>query len=146
MRPGSLNDRTAAPVARPQISRNPGGFMRKFLIAALLLAAPLHAQEGPQVASATGGVLRALDKISGDTVDLEIIKGDSQSLGNLQITMVDCRYPVGDPAANAYAALEITESGDSGTLFSGWMIAAAPALHALEHFRYDIWVLRCSTS
>nr|WP_280322839.1 DUF2155 domain-containing protein [Sulfitobacter faviae] len=21
-----------------------------------------------------------------------------------------------------------------------------PALHALEHFRYDIWVMRCSTS
>ena len=86
------------------------------------------------------------DKISGDTIDLEIAKGDSLSLGNLQISMVDCRYPAGDPAANAYAALEITEEGSSGALFSGWMIASAPALHALEHFRYDIWVMRCSTS
>ena len=120
--------------------------MKKLLLAALLLAAPLHAQEGAEVASATGGVLRALDKISGDTIDLEIAKGDSLSLGNLQISMVDCRYPAGDPAANAYAALEITEEGSSGALFSGWIIASAPALHALEHFRYDIWVMRCSTS
>ena len=120
--------------------------MKKLLLAALLLAAPLHAQEGAQIASATGGVLRALDKISGDTIDLEIAKGDSISLGNLQISMVDCRYPAGDPAANAYAALEITEKGSDSALFSGWMIASAPALHALEHFRYDIWVMRCSTS
>ncbi|SFG26723.1 MULTISPECIES: DUF2155 domain-containing protein [Sulfitobacter] len=120
--------------------------MKKLLMAALLLAAPLHAQEGGQVASATGGVLRALDKISGNTIDLEITRGDSQSLGNLQITMVDCRYPVGDPAANAYAALEITENDSADPLYSGWMIASAPALHALEHFRYDIWVIRCSTS
>lgn len=91
--------------------------MKKLLLAALLLAAPLHAQEGAQIASATGGVLRALDKISGDTIDLEIAKGDSLSLGNLQISMVDCRYPAGDPAANAYAALEITEEGSSGALF-----------------------------
>ncbi|HBB83324.1 MAG TPA: DUF2155 domain-containing protein [Sulfitobacter sp.] len=146
MRPGSLNDRTVAPEARPQVSRNSGGLMKKLLMAALLLAAPLHAQEDGQVASATGGVLRALDKISGNTIDLEITRGDSQSLGNLQITMVDCRYPVGDPAANAYAALEITENDSADPLYSGWMIASAPALHALEHFRYDIWVIRCSTS
>ncbi|WP_343245389.1 DUF2155 domain-containing protein [Sulfitobacter faviae] len=100
--------------------------MKKLLLAALVLAAPLHAQEGGQVASASGGVLRALDKISGDTTDLVIAKGDRLTLGNLQITMVDCRYPAGDPAANAYAALEITEEGSNSALFSGWMIASAP--------------------
>ena len=124
--------------------------MRKLLLAATLLVAPVfgpvHAQETAEVASATGGVLRALDKISGDAVDLEVVTGTSTTLGNLQITMVDCRYPVGDPAANAYAALEITENGKPGTLFSGWMIGSAPALNALEHFRYDVWVIRCTTS
>ncbi|MGB0800115.1 MAG: DUF2155 domain-containing protein, partial [Planktomarina sp.] len=28
----------------------------------------------------------------------------------------------------------------------GWMVASSPALNALEHPRYDIWVLRCKTS
>jgi len=124
--------------------------MKKFLLAAALLAAPVvgpvHAQETEEVASASGGVLRALDKISGNTVDLEIPTGASASVGNLEITMIDCRYPVGDPAANAYAALEIIETGKPGTLFSGWMIASAPALNALEHFRYDVWIIRCTTS
>ena len=30
--------------------------------------------------------------------------------------------------------------------FSGWMVASSPALNALDHSRYDIWVLRCMTS
>ncbi len=124
--------------------------MRQLILATALLAAsalgPVHAQDAEEVASASGGVLRALDKISGDTIDLEIAKGASTTLGNLQIAMIDCRYPVGDPAANAYAALEITETGKSGALFSGWMIGSAPALNALEHFRYDVWVMRCTTS
>ena len=124
--------------------------MRQLFLATALLAAsafgPVYAQDAAEVASASGGVLRALDKISGDTVDLEVATGASTTLGNLQIALVDCRYPVGDPAANAYAALEITETGKPGALFSGWMIASSPALNALEHFRYDVWVIRCTTS
>ena len=124
--------------------------MRQLFLATALLAAsafgPVQAQDAAEVASASGGVLRALDKISGDTVDLEVATGASTTLGNLQIALVDCRYPVGDPAANAYAALEITETSKPGALFSGWMIASSPALNALEHFRYDVWVIRCTTS
>jgi len=60
--------------------------------------------------------------------------------------MADCRYPAGNPSGNAYAALEVSEAGKAGTLFSGWMIASAPALSALEHSRYDVWVIRCTTS
>jgi len=29
--------------------------------------------------------------------------------------------------------------------FDGWMIASAPALNALDHARYDVWVMRCKT-
>ena len=119
--------------------------MKKLLMSAVLLAAPLHAQETAEVASGPGAVLRALDKISGDAVDLEIARGETARVGSLQVTLIDCRYPVADPAANAYTALEITEVGKPGTLFSGWMIASAPALNALEHFRYDIWAIRCAT-
>ena len=59
--------------------------------------------------------------------------------------MDECRYPVDNPASNAFAHLTITESGRDGVVFSGWMVAASPALSALEHPRYDVWVLRCLT-
>lgn len=117
--------------------------MLKYLAVLTCLAAPLAAQE---VTSASGGVLRALDKVSGQTTDIEIGVGKAVRFGNLQIVMADCRYPAGNPSGNAYAALEISEAGKAGTLFSGWMIASAPALSALEHARYDVWVIRCTTS
>jgi len=116
--------------------------MWKPLFLLCFLSSPLAAQEAT---SAAGGVLRALDKTSGQTTDIEIQSGQSKTLGNLEIVMSDCRYPAGNPSGNAYAALEISEKGKSGTLFSGWMIASAPALSAMEHQRYDIWVMRCTT-
>lgn len=117
--------------------------MRKLLFALAFLAAPLHAQ---QVTQAYGGVLRALDKTSGDTTDIEIRTGQAVQMGNLQVVLKECRYPSGNPSGDAFAALEISETGRTGTLFSGWMIASAPALSALEHRRYDVWVIRCTTS
>ncbi|MGC1506215.1 MAG: DUF2155 domain-containing protein [Sulfitobacter sp.] len=107
------------------------------------LTAPLAAQ---QVTNAPGGVLRALDKTSGQTTDFEMRAGQAFRVGNLQIVMKECRYPAGNPSGNAYAGLEISENGKEGLLFSGWMIASAPALSALEHQRYDVWVIRCTTS
>lgn len=117
--------------------------MWKPLLLLSILASPLAAQE---VTSASGGVLRALDKTSGQTTDIEMRAGQSTSLGNLQIVLSECRYPAGNPSGNAYAELEISEKGKAGTVFSGWMIASSPALSAMEHQRYDVWVMRCTTS
>jgi len=114
----------------------------KPLILLSLLGSPLVAQ---QVTSAPGGVLRVLDKTSGQTTDLEMRAGEARQVGSLQIVMNECRYPAGNPSGNAYAELEISENGNEGVLFAGWMIASAPALSALEHQRYDVWVIRCTT-
>jgi len=113
----------------------------KFLILFIFVASVGHAQ---QVRNAAGGVLRALDKTSGQTTDIELSAGEMRQLGTLEIVLSECRYPAGNPSGNAYAALEISERGRAGVLFSGWMIASAPALSAMEHSRYDVWVLRCA--
>lgn len=116
--------------------------MFKYLIAFCFMASISGAQ---QVTTASGGVLRALDKTSGQTTDIELRSGGLAQLGNLEIVLRECRYPVGNPSGNAYASLEISESGREGVVFSGWMIASAPALSAMEHARYDVWVIRCTT-
>lgn len=117
--------------------------MIRLLVLAACLAVPAAAQE---VSSASGAVLRALDKTSGHTSDIELSAGQSARLGNLDIVLNECRYPAGNPSGDAFAELEISETGKTGTVFSGWMIASAPALSALEHRRYDVWVMRCTTS
>lgn len=119
--------------------------MRTILtIIALCASIPMQAQE--QASSAQGGVLRALDKVAGTARDIELVRGQTAQIGNLEVLLNECRFPAGNPAGDAYAELEITNTGTGQRAFSGWMIASSPALSALEDPRYDIWVIRCTTS
>lgn len=109
----------------------------------IVTAAPAMAQEAASVG--TGAVLRGLDKVSGAVVDFDMANGSEVELGSLRIDMVECRYPEGNPAGDAFAFMNIRERGNERALFSGWMIASSPALNALDHSRYDVWVIRCKT-
>ena len=120
--------------------------MRRLLtVAALSLAAlPAGAQEA--VTLGTGGLIRALDKLTGQVTDLTIPNATRQRFGRITVALRECRYPEGDPAGNAFAYVEVTEVGHDAPVFTGWIIAASPALSAMDHPRYDIWALRCTTS
>ncbi|WP_299145925.1 DUF2155 domain-containing protein [uncultured Tateyamaria sp.] len=118
--------------------------MKRLVTALVLCASGALAQQ--QTQTAEGAVLRGLDKFSGQVVDIELPAGRTVQFERLNITLTECRYPSGNPSGNAYAGLQITEVGRDGVVFSGWMIASAPALNAMEHARYDVWVMRCTTS
>jgi hypothetical protein len=115
---------------------------RLALLAALVLSSQAGAQ---QVSLGQGAVLRGLDKITGQVSDIEVANGAAAQLGRLQIELGECRYPEDNPAGNAYAYLTIYDEGAVDPVFSGWMIASAPALNALDNARYDVWVIRCKT-
>lgn len=114
------------------------------VLAVAVVAAAANAQE--QTENATGAVLRGLDKFSGQVVDIELPAGRTVQFERLNITLTECRYPAGNRSGNAYAGLQITEVGREGVVFSGWMVASSPALNPMEHARYDVWVIRCTTS
>lgn len=118
------------------------------LIAGLMLAglaAGAPAAQEAEVEPGTGAVLRGLDKVNASVTDIEVETGGVAEFGRLTLRLGECRYPAGDPAADAYAFLTIIDSVDGKELFSGWMLASSPALNPLEHPRYDVWVLRCKT-
>lgn len=116
--------------------------IRALAVLALLAAAPAAAQEA---AEASGAVLRGLDKISGTTTDIVLRRGQTGAFGKLELTLSDCRYPAGDRSADAWAHLTINDAAQGAVAFDGWMIASSPALNALDHPRYDVWVLGCTT-
>jgi hypothetical protein len=121
------------------------GFASALLLTiSLAIAAPASAQD--QAESGSGAVLRGLDKVNGQTVDVELPKGGRGAVFGLDVTLADCRYPADNPTGDAYAYLTIREEAKTDIWFEGWMIASAPALSALDHSRYDVWVLRCITS
>lgn len=113
------------------------------LIAALLAATGAVGQQKAQ--SGPGAMLRGLDKVSGQTVDVEMRNGQTQPVFGLDVALGDCRYPADNPTGDAFAYLTIWEKGRTDQLFDGWMIATSPALNALDHARYDVWVIRCIT-
>jgi hypothetical protein len=108
-------------------------------------AEPSLPPEAPQVTapSASGGVVRVLDKINGTLTDLDLRNGETGEVGLLTITMGDCRYPSDNPAGDAFALVSIRTTQDEAALFEGWLIASAPALNAMDHPRYDVWALNC---
>ncbi|SOC05197.1 uncharacterized protein DUF2155 [Rhodobacter sp. JA431] len=118
--------------------------IRKALMALVLSGSALCAQEAPEgLADAPGAYLRGLDKIAAAASDITLAVGDTVDYGSLSVRLVQCRYPAEDPASNAYSYLEITDRSVDEVVFQGWMIAQNPALSALDHQRYDVWVLRC---
>ena len=120
--------------------------MIRWLGLAAALMAPLTPVTAQTASEAAGAQLRGIDKISGEIYEITIKTGQAAELDRLKITLTSCRYPVGNPAGDAFAALEVTDSIDGTRVFSGWMIASSPALSAMDHPRYDIWVMRCTTS
>lgn len=93
----------------------------------------------------SGALLRALDKTLAQSRDIDLQTGEATRLGRINVEMLECRYPEGDPNSDAFAHMRITDD-QGGTLFDGWMVASSPALIAFDHPRYDVWVLRCNTS
>ena len=114
--------------------------MKALALALVLAASPLHAAD---VQEAKGAQLRMLDKLSGVVSDYDLAIGQSQTEGRLTVRLDDCRYPADLPSGEAYAHLTILDSEVKAPVFKGWMIASAPALSALDHPRFDVWVLRC---
>ena len=99
-----------------------------------------------QAVSGSGAVLRGLDKVNGRTVDVELPSGGSARVMGLDVALADCRYPADNPTGDAFAFLTVREKEKPEIWFEGWMISSSPALSALDHARYDVWVLRCITS
>ena len=121
----------------------------KALVLLLAFALPAAAQEAADPGAllgfteAQGGSLRFLDKLTSDTGDVTLSRGQAAKFGRLVVRLDDCRYPTENPASDAAAHLTIIEEVTEAQLFSGWMLASSPALSALDHPRYDVWVLAC---
>lgn len=123
--------------------------LRRLPMAAVCLVVGALAAQGQAVVTTengSGARLKGLDTITGDVSDLEVAVGDTIRYERLQITLKECRYPQGNISSDAFAYLVIQDERSQTPNFEGWMIASSPALSALEHPRYDVWVTRCTTS
>ena len=90
-------------------------------------------------------VLRGLDKVTGRLSTMTVNVGEKTVFGALVVYVRVCyTHPPEETPENA-AYLDIVENKEEGQLklFSGWMFSSSPALSAMEHAVYDVWVLKC---
>lgn len=91
-------------------------------------------------------VFSGLDKITGRIITFEVAANETVQFGSLQITERVCfsRPPTEAPQTDTFVEVDnIDANNDYKRIFTGWMFAGSPSLHALEHPVYDIWLLRC---
>ena len=131
-----------------------------FALAAALAAAPMAAgaqgesatpapAPGPEIIENPVAVFSGLDKITGRFFEVDVYIDETVQFGALQVTPRVChtRPSTETPQTTAFLEVdEITLDNKIRRIFTGWMFAASPGLHAIEHPVYDVWLIDCKTS
>lgn len=119
--------------------------MRKLAWAAALvalLAAPAAAATiSNPIASFSG-----LDKITGRITNFDVYIDETVQFGALQITPRVCytRPPTETQRTSVFLEVDqVSLKGGTQRVFTGWMFADSPALNAIDHPVYDIWLVDC---
>lgn len=108
---------------------------------------PEDRDEPPLKADLNVVILQGLDKVTAKISTFGGRVGQTVRFRSLEIVIRRCQRnrPENPPERGAF--LEIFEkdpqSGERKKIFSGWMFASNPALNALEHPIYDVWLKDC---
>lgn len=98
-------------------------------------------------------ILQTLDKVTARTATVTLPIGTPSAVGPIFIEIKACQKTPPTEQPEAAAFLQIWEAKPKNTasesasksqwVFSGWMFAASPALSAMEHPVYDVWLKDC---
>jgi hypothetical protein len=112
------------------------------LLAALALATPAAAETIANPIAAFSG----LDKITGRITSFDVYIDETVQFGALQLTPRACytRPPTETQRTSVFLEVDqVSLKGGTQRVFTGWMFADSPALNAIDHPVYDIWLVDC---
>ncbi len=113
--------------------------------AAPAMPAPGSAEEAAAVGRVSA-VLQGLDKITARVSEFEAPIGETVRFGSFEIVVRACQKTPPEEPPESTAYLEITDvrpDEPPSVVFKGWMFASSPALSAVEHPVYDVWITNC---
>jgi len=102
----------------------------------------------PQRIVNKSALFSGLDKITGRIISFDVSVGETVQFGALQVTPRTCFTRPTTETQNTDAFIEVEEvtlQGEVRRIFTGWVFAASPGLHAVEHPIYDIWLTDCKS-
>lgn len=113
-----------------------------FLLASVAAAGPAWADK---IKNPTA-VFSGLDKITGRIISFEVAVDETVQFGALQLTARVCYSRPATETPNTTSFIEVDEvtlENKYRRIFTGWMFAASPGLHGIEHSVYDVWLTEC---
>ena len=91
--------------------------------------------------------LRALDKITAKTLDIDIIIGKKKKFGYLEILPKNCKRSLEANNSGVVAYLQVKDLSDKSDekvfVFNGWTFSSSPTLRPFDHPVYDLWLTGC---
>jgi hypothetical protein len=119
------------------------------LIAAAVLVLTFAGSAAADKIANPVAVFSGLDKITGRIISFDVYVDETVQFGALQVTPRVCynRPPTEEPQTDAFVEVdEITLARKVQRIFTGWMFASSPGLHAIDHPVYDVWLTSCKMS
>lgn len=95
-------------------------------------------------------VLQGLDKPNARVQTFNVLVGQKANFGPLSVKVRTCKKAPPEETPESVAFVEVDDprvkDANRQNLYRGWMFASSPALSALEHPIYDVWILDCKNS
>lgn len=116
---------------------------------AVVAACALALFAGPAAAQKISNpiaVFAGLDKITARITAFEVPIDRTVQFGSLRVTPRVCytRPPTEPPFTSAFVEVdEVLIDKSVKRIFTGWMFADSPGLHAVEHPVFDVWLTDC---
>jgi len=130
-------------IRTPMSSRSPKTAAVPGMVLGILVAIPAVAEPYDTA------ILQGLDKVTARISRIEAPVGQSVRFGTLQLVVRTCdkRPPEEPPESAVFIDIwEVCPGEPAADLFRGWMFASSPALSAMEHPVYDVWVIDCENT
>lgn len=90
--------------------------------------------------------MQVMDKITGRVSVIEVPVNGEVKFGSFSIVVRACKKTPPEETPENYAFVDVADTGKDGkpyNIFKGWMMSSSPALNAVEHPIYDVWLLQC---
>tara|TARA_Y100000817_G_scaffold180390_2_gene141068 strand:+ start:4855 stop:5352 length:498 start_codon:yes stop_codon:yes gene_type:complete len=91
--------------------------------------------------------LRALDKITAKTSDINIVIGNKKRFGYLEILPKRCARSKENKGDGVTAYLQVKDLSDKKDdkvfVFNGWTFSSSTTLKTFDHPVYDLWLTGC---
>ena len=90
--------------------------------------------------------MQAMDKITGRVSVIEVPVGGEVKFGSFSVVVRSCKTRSEDEIPENFAFVDVTDKSfdkEEFNIFKGWMFSSSPAINAVEHPIYDVWLLKC---